>query len=694
MQMTRFWVVFASILIFVPCAQTQSFALPPTQLLLQSQQQPNLLFTNVHVDQNPLPNKPFKITADIQSQSVNWESLIVQLSAPAGMSIMSPLIANLAFTNEGNTMRATWTVMAGASGSYPITIMAHSNFPYDNENFTVTVNIGTPHSLVVTGMDIPGNLFPNDNFTIGIDLKNAASVPDSNVIGQVFVPSGLQLLDNVTRYESTLEPGQKLSFVWHLRAEAQGAYVIHFNFTSSNAGPSSTSAGVNVGEMLQPTGGLLIIRAHPTTLQPNGVTPILFDITNGGQQPIHNLQIVSASGGGYVSTNTPLWVGDLGVNSTKTVSLRIYTLNDSLSLQIPISVKYDSNENGFSETYQTGLSLGNQPVFKIENVSVAPSLSYPGDIGDKLEVNIFNYGLAANDVYASLQLPPGLSPAWGNSTSIYFGRINTFQTVNASFFVNVDTLARSGTYPVSILITSGGQQTKLDVSYIVSPKAEFQLVSEDDSQLYPGVTNVPFKITLKNVGAEEAQAVTTTLLSGNAVPGVKSQTITSVGNMENIGTILPGQTFVTTFLVDMEPQFVAGDQSATIQINWFQNSTSASNTFVQTVIVPYHVYPGPSYLLYYDGIPWAYVGLGIALMAGIVMFGKKRRERLRMVELESRKILRDENINIFPTPEVEPPEDISAEKKNDKKRGKYIIQNSPKDGNGEEQSDIKYRESL
>src|SRR2546430_5100353 len=99
-------------------AQTKMYTLP-TQ---------NIFFTNVHVDTNPVPNKPFTVYADIQSQSVNWSDLIVYITAPRGLSVVSPLVSNLAFTTEGNTMRATWTLMASDTGSYPITITAHSNF--------------------------------------------------------------------------------------------------------------------------------------------------------------------------------------------------------------------------------------------------------------------------------------------------------------------------------------------------------------------------------------------------------------------------------------------------------------------------------------------------------------------------------------------------------------------------------------
>lgn len=638
---------------------------------------PTIFFTNVHVDTNPLPHQPFTVSVDVQSQSVNWSSLIVYISAPSGISVITPIVANLAFTNQGNTMRATWTVMAGDSGSYPLAITARSNFPYDTQTFDVTVNVGTPHSLVATGINIPGNIFPNNNFTVSIKLKNAASVIDNNIITQIFVPAGLQLMDNVTKYSSSINPNQELEFSWKVRAENAGSYVITFNFSSSNAGSNSVSAGVNVGTILAPTGGLLSIKAHSVTLLPNTVTPILFDIANSGVQPIHNLQIVSASGGGYASTNTPLWVGDLGIHGTKTVPLNIYTLNETLSLQIPITVRYDANANEFTETYQTQLPLGNQPVFKINGITVTPPLSYAGDIGDRIDVQIFNFGLGANDVYATLKLPSGLAPAWGNATSVYFGGINTFQTVTSSFYVNVDNKLSSGSYPLSLLITNGNQQTTLNVNFIVSPKAQFQVISEDNSQLYPGATNAPFKITLKNTGTATAQTITTTLLAGNSVPGVKSMTLTSVGNQENIGTVLPGQTFVTTFMVNLDPQFVAGDQSTTVEINWSQNSTSTSNTFVQSVTVPYHVANGPYYLLYYNAIPLTYAIIATALGTGIAIFIHKRRKRLRLIR-ESLPQKIPENTDSLPHSDIKILEDISAEKNNEKrdKKSETVSQES------------------
>ncbi|MGE5599897.1 MAG: hypothetical protein ACM3UQ_00105 [Clostridiales bacterium] len=658
-------------------AETQMYAIPT----------PNLFFTNIHVDTNPVPNKPFTIYADVQSQSVNWNDLIVYITAPPGVSVVSPVVSSLSFTAQGNTERASWTILASETGSFPITLIAHSNFPLDTEKFDITVNVGSPHSLVLSDISVPGNLFANDEFTASIKLKNAATVDDTNILAQIFVPSGLQLLDDVTQSVASLAPGHDVLLKWRLKAEDPGSHVISFNYSSTNAGPNTASTAVNIGTRPAATGALISIATHSVTIKPNSLNQILVDVTNNGIQDLHNLQIVSATGGGYVSSNTPLWIGDLPKNDKKTLTLQINTSNESTSLQIPILVKYDSNGASYTETYQTGLQLGNKPDFKINTVMVTPPMSYAGDSADKIDVQIFNAGIEADDVYAALNLPPGLSPAWGGATSAYFGRIDTFQTVTASFYVNINSDTLSGNYPLVLSVKTGSQETPLNVNFIVAPKAQFQLISADYSQLYPGATNVPFKITMKNTGASTAQTITTTLLAGNAIPGVKSDTMTSVGNTENIGTVLPGQVFTTTFMVDLEPQFAAGDHATTVEINWSQNTTSTSNTFVQNVVVPYHIAAGPSYLLYYNGISIVYVVILLSIISGLVIFIQKRNKRLKLIEMSSslyeHGMQRNEDSLVYP--ETEMIEDISAEKKNEKRSTapKIVTESRQEDdGNG------------
>jgi hypothetical protein len=621
---------------------------------------PSIFFMGFHVDANPVPNKPFTITADIQDNTVNWANMMAYITAPKGISTISPIFSNLAFTNAVNTVRATWTVMAGDTGSYPIVITAHSNFPVDTQSFTITVNVGSPHSIFVSGIEVPGNIFPNDDFTVGVRLKNAAPVPDSNVMSQIFVPAGLQLLDPVTLSVQSIKSDQEVDFKWKIRAENAGAYTIGFNYSSTNSGSNSISSNVNVGSRPLVTGGLVSMSTRPISLEPNAINLLTLDIKNNGVQDVHNLQIVSAAGIGYTSVNTPDWIGELPKDARKTETLKIATSNQTLSLQIPIQVRYDSDGNNYSETYTVGLNLENKPNFKIGSITLTPTQSYAGDIADKINVQIFNAGIVANDVYTKLILPPGLSPAWGNSTTAYFGKIDTFQTETVSFYVNVDNRIVSGSYPLTLFVNTGNQTSSLHADFVVAQKAIFNLVSLDDSQLYPGASNVPFKIVLKNTGTASAQTITTKLLSGNDVAGVKSNTLTTVGNIENIGTALQGQVFTTTFLVSLDPTSTPGDQATSVEIDWTQNGT---NNFVQTITIPYHIANGPYYALYYHGIPLTYLAIIVLLSTGVFVFIKKRKKRLRLMHAASLEIKNAQGLIDFPSSNML--DDISAIKDNE-----------------------------
>lgn len=598
--------------------------------------QPNLFFVNAHVDTNPVPNKPFTVYVDIRNP--NPSDLIAQIAVPSNMSVLTPIVASPQFTTSSSYQRATWTIMAHTPGTYPVVISAHSNFPFDTETMTLSVNVGSPNSVIVTAINIPGSLAPNDNFTASFTLKNTSNLKDEITLATIGVPNGLELLTDNPAPSVYLDPNQEKSFSWRVRAEAAGSYKLTFSYTSINSGSASSTASVNVGNTAGATGALLSISADPLLLVQNGITHTTFSVKNNYKYPIHNLQILSSSSGAYTSVDTPAWVGDLDVNAIKKIPLGIYTSNQTLSLSFPVSVKYDTNGINYNETYLTELPLQNHPNFKINTIVSSPPLSFAGDVADRIDVQIFNLGLGTDDVYTTLNLPHGISPAWGNATSWYFGRIDTFQTVTASFYVNIDNNAVSGNYPLSLLITTGGQKTSLNVNFVVQKKAIFQLVSVDSSQLYPGATNVPLKVTLQNMGTAPAETLTTTLLSGNTSPGVKNQYITDVGNQENIGNVLSDQIFTTTFFVDLDSYAPSGDQTASVEINWVQNSTynsSPTNKFVQTITVPYHVASGPDYELYYNGIPWTDVIIVAVVIALVIIFIKKRKKRLKLMKLAS-----------------------------------------------------------
>jgi hypothetical protein len=609
-----------------------------------------IFFTNVSVDSAPTPNKPFKITADILTQNPN--DLIVSISAPVGISVLSPVVAKTEYTS-GGTLRASWTLTAGQPGTYSITVQAHANFPVQDVSYVVNVNVGTPNSVVITGIKVPGNIFPNDIFTVSFSLKNVGLVDDNNVLTSLSVPDGLQLVSYAGENSSSLKVNEERTFDWKLKALSSGSYAISFSYSSTNAGSNSIDSTVNVGQLQIPDITLKEVswKGFNSTALVVGPSdqfvPLSANVQNVGNQNLFNINVelvmakpfLSDSSGAtanYVATKN-YYIGRLNVGASQEATYYVNIQKNIATGIYPVDFKVDfsNGKTNSSKTFELPILISDTG-FKFNSVAIKPSSVYGGDVGDQITIQIFNSGLPANDVTATLLLPPGLSAAWGNSTSFNIGRIDTFQSVPATFFVNVANVTQ-GALPYSLILKHNGETTKFDLNFLVSPKANFKLISVDDSQISPNAAGVPFRVTLKNVGTATAQPLTTKLLSGNTLAGVKSSTSISVGNQENLGTILPGQSFTTTFMVDVDPN-VSGEQSTSVEIDWGQNNTG---NFVQTLVVPYHASSSP-YTITYGGIPWVYVGIGIAVMVVISVFISKRKKRKQFMDFTEMQ-LRDES---------------------------------------------------
>ena len=713
-------------------------------------------FIKVSTETNPVPNKPFNIYAEILPPNRNAD-LIVTLSTPEEIAITTPIVSDLSWSKTSSGRVASWIVIASQSGTYEVVMTARSNNPVDIATFRFDIVVGSINSLIVTTVDVPGEIYPNDVFTVGITLKNTAAIPDENVRAQVTIPTGLHLLDGFSSVPIILNSTKETTANWRIRAETSGTYMITFGYSSQNSGVNSIDASVNIGnrsvldvrvshvllngadsmnnlagsgdrniplvvniintgteelynidaalvldkpfkavtsqngtsiflanntksffisklavgenvdlvyfvdidESTEPqlyqsvlmvsasngresfqktlsipisisTEAPLSIKAHLARIIENTVTPIVLDIKNNGDTVIHSLQILSVAGG-YTSLDTPVWIEELGIQSTKSVTLKILAVNVTDSqLPLSVNVKYESKGQSLTETYQVAIQSEALPNFQVQSVLVNPNISYPGDVGIKVDVDILNYGIVnANDVSTRLELPQSFSPAYGNSDVVFLGNIESSETKTATFFVNVERDTNAGTYPFSVNVEHAKGSDKIDFNFIVTQKAVFQVVDIDYSQLYPGAANAPFKITIRNTGTAAAETVTTKLLGGNLIPGVKSNEITAVGNVENIGTVLANQSFTTTFLVNLDPTSPPGDKTITVEINWMQGD---SDTFVQTVIVPYSLLAGPPYLLYYGGVPWTYINIIVVLAIALYVFVIKRRERLKKIE--------------------------------------------------------------
>jgi hypothetical protein len=605
-----------------------------------------LAITQMDIPGNIGPNDEFPVVVKLKNTGTsNITNTISQLSVPAGLQVLDSTSQNIASITPGQEVILTWNLRAVSSGSYTI-IFSYSSSDAGTNSLTGSVNVGTnavaelKPSKILLGVQSSESypLRPGDNgVPMKIVLTNTGTVDLHNITATLqlkepfswnYLENGKVVEKNVQSYNiasiKVAEVAEASYFVSLARTAVPGLY-IQQALISFNDGNKMVEKSYDLPFQIS-SDVILSISANQVNVEPGKVTPVVFNITNNGQEAVHSLAISTVNlDSAFSSVDSPVWIGDLGAGETKIFTMSIFTAPQTVTVS-PLELGLDFQAGGrtLQQTQEVAVNIVGQSDFALRTVKVTPAISYPGDVGDRIDLELTNAGYAVTeDVSAILGLPDGFSPAWGDSNSVYIGKMLPDQTSVASFFVNIDSSISTGSYPLSLIVKHAKGESEVNVNFIVASKAKFELVSIMDSALYPGATNAPLKVVIKNVGSSNAQTITTTFLGGNSLPGVKSNTVTSVGNVESIGDTIPGQSFTTTFIVNVDPTSPAGEFPATIEIGWLQDDT----TFVQTLTIPVKMASGPAYLLYYQGVPWTYIIILGVLVAGLMSFVTLRRRR-------------------------------------------------------------------
>lgn len=364
-----------------------------------------------------------------------------------------------------------------------------------------------------------------------------------------------------------------------------------------------------------------------------------------GPVPRHIILYLSVPSGINFISPAILDLGNLSekdgekVTNWKLVALKPGSFNLNISAySIGSNIQSESNSDftSFPIDVSVGFEYEGEPYFQIKSTNMYPTLTYPETIGNRLSINVLSVGnVVANNVSAEVKLPESLTLTGGSPNSFYIGRMLPGENFTVSYYINIGNNLTSNVIPVSLILKYSNGSAILDTAILVAPKANFGLIDVlSTDQLYPGATNVPFRVVLRNTGDSVAETLTAKLLGGNTIPGVRSSLQTSIGDVENVGNIAPNETFTNTFIINVDPTATAGTQSANIELAWSQDSssnTNQENTFVQTIPLTYNIESGPNYLLYYNGIPWIYIFVAVLIGLAIVIFFVLRRRRIRSI---------------------------------------------------------------
>jgi len=314
----------------------------------------------------------------------------------------------------------------------------------------------------------------------------------------------------------------------------------------------------------------------------------------------------------------------VGEASLITVFTSVYPNATSGLYYINITISYFKN--------QTTSSL--LPVFiSSPNISITaytyPPQIFPGFFDVKLTVFIFDLSnVFANNATLTVKAPfQFVTPS-----SIRFGIIPAFKSLNFTFLFNVPDNISSGSYDVNITLSYDGGITTYIYPLEVYPKAKIEVTSISYSPLTPGSTNNLVIVTLKNIGNETAKNLKLFIQPNQVIfPHVSSSNPLMALTVSTIyvGDLRPNSSYNLGLVLDVSDGAIPGNYSIVITAVW--NQTGSIYPFVENIKIGLSVSPTleqriltPSlFNIYFDLL----LVIVIAIIATAIAFILRRRKK-------------------------------------------------------------------
>ena len=296
-----------------------------------------------------------------------------------------------------------------------------------------------------------------------------------------------------------------------------------------------------------------ITDVRPTELHPGDTKEVTVTVKNNGGRDAKDIRL-AFQGTDNLSVIGPTVAQLNTLNSwhSKDVVITVYVKEEAqngiYSLPVACSWRdlYLDPAKGHVITNKTKEQLGisfnviGAEVLNIGDITTDPSDIKPGDENVELTVDIENSGeAAAKDVEAKLLSNEDFKPSWSGTDRSYIGRLNSGDSKEATFHVDVSDEIESNTYSIPLRIRykdmSGKEyETMRSVEILVEPKPEFEIVSHYTvpETLNAGDNAVKLHVKVKNVGSENAESVSVRITDEADVPfdyDVKSD---YVGNLK------------------------------------------------------------------------------------------------------------------------------------------------------------------
>nr|AAU83414.1 surface protein [uncultured archaeon GZfos28B8]QNO57504.1 hypothetical protein PBOADKMI_00049 [Methanosarcinales archaeon ANME-1 ERB7] len=299
---------------------------------------------------------------------------------------------------------------------------------------------------------------------------------------------------------------------------------------------------------------IAITNVKPTEFSPGDTSKVVLTVKNNGGKDASDVRL-SFQGTEIISPVGPKVVNINTLNSwcSKEVEITMHVKEEAPNGIYPIPVSclwteyhFDPKKGDVDVTARSAelgvyFSVIGEGMLNIGDVSTDPTDVKPGDMDVKITAFIENSGeAAAKGVEAKLICNSAeFKPSWSGTDRSYMGRLNSGDSKEAIFHVDVTENIDSKVYSIPLRIqykdTSGREyEVMRELEILVEPKPEFEIVSysTEPASISAGDTGVILHVMIRNVGSEKAESVSVRATGEAEVPfdfDVKSD---YVGNLK------------------------------------------------------------------------------------------------------------------------------------------------------------------
>jgi len=519
----------------------------------------------------------------------------------------------------------------------------------------LSAETGTTTTLPIAGALSIANLtltpkqaVAGSNVQISFQLYNSYEQPLDNVF--IYLEGAYPLLNyspvtvaQISRIEGGSTYGYRLGYNLLLPNNIPtGVYTLQLVATYETTYKATTSGGVLPKDQVttQTVVGYSVI---PITIyvvgkpsisisgSANSITPgqpfvLTLNLQNNGYDNAKNITVNIFSTNNFKPVGTSSFtIGRLPIGASISIPITMLanTSIENLTYTIPISLKYYS-ESGKVYLANTSISINSivaEPDISVSLLGSMPPTLYSG-YNQSIEFVIANSGngIARN---ITVTILPGRNINILSSVRKFFiPALLPGNSINQRIFVSAN-YTTSANANLIINVTYYSSNYKQNFSKVfnktiyIMPSAQFQ-VTGVETQAYPGATNMPVTITIKNIGNEVAKEIQVSFQS--------IYPITPINSNAYIEKLLPGEEVNVTFVINVDLNGYPGNYPITIFETWKQPNGSPNQLYTGSNNYYIPVYNKPSSSN--STLSGSAIIIGIGLIAiGVLLYFRKKKEK-------------------------------------------------------------------